>query len=841
MQHRQLRSILAFSVVSIFVGNGMFANRTAAQEASLSAASLSPNIIAWQDLQKLEILPNLPSGTTQAELRGKDSALQMVVIGHMANGMQIDVTRAVTYTTSTETVAQVSPSGYIEAHGDGECRIEVSTPMGLKSELSVVVKNYVTDVPIHFANQITPIFTKYGCNSGGCHGKSGGQNGFRLSLLGFEPMDDYQWIVHEGRGRRLFPASPDHSLLLQKAIGKMPHGGGAKIAADSPPYRIMRRWIQQGMPRGSATDAVVNSIEIFPKQARIQKGESQQLAVLAHYSDGTTTDITRMTTLESNDPEMAEMTSEGLVTFGKIPGTVAVMARFQGQVAVFRATIPLGAPVATLPPTMNLVDKHIFAQLQSLGLPPSVVADDATFLRRITVDIAGRLPRIEETEQFLADTSADKRQKYIQQLLDGNDYPANFATKWAAILRNKRGTADDRWRTYSFHQWLYQRIADNVGMNQVVSELLTASGTPDDNPAVGWYRELTEPEALVEDTAQLFMGQRIGCAKCHHHPQEKWSQADYYGLAAFFTRIGRKSDVRASITRVVHQIGDASARHPRTGESLKPRGLGAEVASMDAWQDPREVLANWLTAPENPFFAKAVVNRYWKHFFGRGLVEPEDDMRLTNPASHPELLDELAADFVAHGYDVKHLISLLCNSSAYQLSAIPNEYNADDKSSFSRYYPKRLAAEVTLDAVDQITGQSTAFPGLPAGTLANRLPDNGFPSYFLTVFGRPEGNSACECERSSEANLAQCLHLINSDEVQKKLRADTGLVAQLGQSKDDLAAAIRTLYVRAYSRPPESHEQEIALRYLQSKTDLRAAFEDLAWTLMNTKEFLFNH
>jgi hypothetical protein len=796
-----------------------------------STAPAAANAVAWQELKSLEIQPNQIAATGTIELRGKDSAFQLIVLGHFQNGSQVDVTRSVTYRSTSESVAHISHNGYIEAVGDGDCKIEVMTPGTVKAEVNISVKNFASDIPIHFGNQITPIFTKYGCNSGGCHGKSGGQNGFRLSLLGFEPADDYQWLVHEGRGRRLFPASPDHSLLLQKAIGKMPHGGGAKMTENSPPYSILRRWIEQGMPRGSATDAVVQSIEIFPKQARIQKSESQQLSVLAHYSDGTSTDITRMTTFESNDPEMAELTPEGLATFGKIPGTVAVMARFQGQVAVFRATIPLGAPVASLPPTVNLIDKHVFAQLQSLGLPPSNLTDDATFLRRVTVDIAGRLPRIEETEQFLGDTSADKRQKYINQLLESNDYAANFATKWAAILRNKRSTPDDRWRTYSFHQWLYQRIASNVGMNQLVSELLTASGTPDDNPAVGWYRELTEPEALVEDTAQLFMGQRIGCAKCHHHPQEKWSQADYYGLAAFFTRIGRKGDVRASVTRVVHQIGDA----------LKPRGLGAEVAQVDPWQDPREVLANWLTAPENPFFARAVVNRYWKHFFGRGLVEPEDDMRLTNPASHPELLDELAADFVAHGYDVKYLISLLCNSSAYQLSAIPNEFNADDKSSFSRYYPKRLAAEVTLDAVDQITGQATSFPGLPSGTLANNLPDNGFPSYFLTVFGRPEGNSACECERSSEANLAQCLHLINSDEVQKKLRADSGLVAQLGQSKDDIAAAIRTLYMRAYSRPPEASEQEIALRYLQSKPDLRAAFEDLAWTLMNTKEFLFNH
>lgn len=827
---------LAVGLLASFVTTTVVSAEETAAPAQVQAAPIPLN-----DVVRLEIQPSFTAESQKLSLRGKDSAFQLIVIGHCADGRQFDVTRSIAYNLAADNIVRVSSSGYIEATGDGETQLELSTPSGLKTALQISVTQFASDVPIHFGNQITPIFTKYGCNGGGCHGKSGGQNGFRLSLLGFEPGDDYQWLVNEGRGRRLFPAAPDHSLLLQKAIGKMPHGGGAKMSEDSPPYRIMRRWIEQGMPQGAATDAVVSAIEIFPKQARLRAGESQQLSVQAHYSDGTTTDITRMTTFESNDPEMAELTPEGLVTLGKIPGTVAVMARFQGQVAVFRAIVPLGAPVASLPPTVNLVDQHIFAQLQSLGLPPSAIADDATFLRRITVDIAGRLPRAEEAEQFLADTSADKRQRYIQLLLDGNDYPANFATKWAAILRNKRNSPDDRWRTYAFHQWLYERISNNVGMNQLVTELLTASGTPEDNPAVGWYKELTEPEALVEDTAQLFLGQRIGCAKCHHHPQEKWSQADYYGLAAFFTRIGRRGDVRASITRVVHQVGEATARHPRTGETLKPRGLGAEPVPVDAWQDPREVLASWLTAPDNPFFAKAVVNRYWKHFFGRGLVEPEDDMRLTNPASHPELLDTLAADFIAHNYDVKHLISLLCNSSTYQLSAIPNEFNVDDKSSFSRYYPKRLAAEVTLDAVDQITGQATVFNGLPAGTLANRLPDNGFPSYFLTVFGRPEGNSACECERSSEANLAQCLHLINSDEVQKKLRADTGLVAQLEKSKDDLQGAIRSLYLRAYSRPPEASETEIAIRYLQSKPDLRAAFEDLAWTLMNTKEFLFNH
>lgn len=843
-----LKSLACLSFAWVVVV-GLSSNLTAqdaasaapATEATANDAPKAATQVPWSDINAMELLPGNSQGQFGLKLRGKDSAAQVIVIGKTADGRQYDITRSVQIQLSAANVASVSTTGYLEAQADGQATLDVTAPNGLKVSGTIEVTQFSTDIPIHFGNQITPIFTKYGCNGGGCHGKSGGQNGFRLSLLGFEPADDYQWLVHEGRGRRIFPASPDHSLLLQKAIGKMPHGGGAKMTADSPPYRILRRWIEQGMPRGADHEAVVTAIEVFPKIARLRNGESQQIAVQAHYSDGSITDITRMTSFESNDPEMAEISPEGLVTLGKIPGTVAVMARFQGQVGVFRAIVPLGAPVASLPPTVNLVDQHIFAQLQSLGLPPSAVADDATFLRRVTLDISGRLPRVEETEKFLADTAADKRQKYVQSLLESNDYPANFATKWSAILRNKRENANDRWRTFAFHQWLYQRIADNVGMNQIVTELLTASGTPDDNPAVGWYRELKEPEALVEDTAQLFLGQRIGCAKCHHHPQEKWSQADYYSLAAFFSRVGRRGDINSAVTRVVHQVGDASATHPRTREALKPKGLGGSLVEVDPWQDPRESLASWLTAPDNPFFAKAVVNRYWKHFFGRGLVEPEDDMRLTNPASHPELLDALAADFVAHGYDLKHLITTLCNSSTYQLSAIPNEYNVDDKTSFSRYYPKRLAAEATLDAVDQITGQATSFAGLPAGTLANRLPDNGFPSYFLTVFGRPEGNSACECERSSEANLAQCLHLINSDEVQKKLKADSGLVAQLEKSKEDLNGAIKTLYLKAFSRLPEPSEAEIALRYLQSKPDLRAAFEDLAWTLMNTKEFLFNH
>ncbi len=775
-------------------------------------------------------------------ISGRDAVQQLVVEATYDSGQVRDVSRDVTYTATPDGIVQVDASGYVSPIKEGDVTIQVRTAKGLDSNVSVKVTNIAVDLPVNFPNQVVPIFTKFGCNSGGCHGKSGGQNGFRLALLGFEPAEDFEYLVKEGRGRRLFPAAPDRSLLLLKASAKSPHGGGHRIAVDSPAYRLIYRWIEQGMPYGNPDDPTVARIEVYPKERLMGRDATQQVIVVAHYTDGSTKDVTRTTQFDSNDTEMAEVDVTGLVTTAKLTGSVAVMARYMGQVGVFRATIPLGIEVTKLPATKNLVDKQVFAKLKSLGMPSSQVCDDATFLRRVTVDIAGRLPTQAESEAFLADQSADKRAKRIDHLLSSTDYADFFANKWSAILRNKRRKEEDKVATYGFHHWIRESLHQNKPYDQFVRAVLTASGNPASNPAVGWYREVKDASAQVEDTAQLFLGLRIQCARCHHHPFEVWSQQDYYGFQAFFSQVARKKSNRPGYDRVYHKRGLAKARNPKTNTDVTPRGLGAEPTEIPQDVDPRHALVDWMSSKENTFFAPALVNRYWKHFFGRGLVDPEDDMRATNPATNPELLNELAQDFIGSGFDIKQLIRTICNSNVYQLSSEPNDWNRDDKQNFSRYYPKRLNAEVLLDAINQVTGTSTGFGGVPTGTRATQLPDSGFSSYFLTVFGRPESSSACECERSSEANLAQSLHLLNSAEIQGKLTSGSGNAAVLSKDKErEHAAKIRDLYLLAFSREPSSEEATIALKHIEKAKEPKLAYEDIVWALINTKEFLFNH
>jgi hypothetical protein len=777
------------------------------------------------------------------QLSGRDSAQQIVVTGAYSTGQTRDLSRKATYETTPPGIVKVDEAGYVTPVAEGDATIKIVAGPGIESSLQVKVTNLVHDLPINFANQITPVFTKYSCNGGGCHGKSGGQNGFRLSLLGFEPKEDFEYLVKEGRGRRLFPAAPDQSLLLLKATARSPHGGGQRIEFDSPAYRVLKRWIEQGMPYGKETDPQVTHIEVLPTERLMERESSQQIVVVAHYSDGSTEDVTRTTQFDSNDTEMAEVSVTGLVTTGQLTGSVAVMARYQGHVGVFRSTVPLGVAVNDLPPGTNFIDEAVQKKLRALGLPSSKVCDDSTYLRRVSVDLTGRLPTLEEVEQFLADQDPNKRVNLVNRLLDSTDYADYFANKWSAILRNKRRQDVEKPATFAFYDWIRTSLNENKPYDQFVREVVTATGEAGVNPPVGWYREVKDSSAQVEDTAQLFLGLRIQCARCHHHPFEKWSQQDYYGFAAFFAQVGRKKGEVQNNERIFHRRGIAQASNPKTGQPVKPTGLGDKTLELTADQDPRHYLADWMSNKDNPFFGKSLVNRYWKHFFGRGLVDPEDDMRVTNPASNPELLDALAKSFVDSGFDLKQLCRTIVTSTTYQLSAEPNEWNQDDKQNFSRYYPKRLNAEVLLDAIDQVTGTNTSFGGVPAGTRAVQLPDNGFNSYFLTVFGRPESSSACECERSSEANLAQSLHLLNSGEIQGKLTSGGGKAAVLANDKSrPHDVKVRELYLLAFGRPPVPDELQVALAHIQkNEADPKRAYEDIVWALVNTKEFLFNH
>ena len=790
-------------------------------------------------------------------LRGRDSGQQLVVLGKSAGGSLIDLSRDVSYKVSPTGIVKVDETGYVASLKEGTAKITASGPDKLSASVTIKVTDIQRDVPINFANEVVPVFTKFGCNSGGCHGKSGGQNGFSLSLLGFEPKEDYEYLARETRGRRTFPSAPENSLLLLKASGELPHGGGSRIKRGTPAYNILKRWVAQGMPWGRKDDPTIQKIEVFPKENVLSRNGRQQLIVVANYSDGSTRDVTRMTQFESNQTDIAEVNTTGLVTASDTPGVAAVMTRFQVKVDVFRSTVPLGAKIEQLPKVNNFIDKHVAAQWKKLGLPPSKVCDDSTFIRRVSVDVAGRLPTLEETKKFLADESKDKRAKLVDRLLASGDYADYFASKWSAVLRNKRTSPkDDSKATFAFHKWIRDSLHENKPYDQFVRAILTASGQEIKNPPVRWYKEVKDVSSQVEDTAQLFLGTRIQCARCHHHPFEKWSQTDYYSLAAFFSKVdykkppkpkkgkrrrkNRKNKTPPPPLELILKTGDAKMQHPKLKIDVYPAGLGGETVKLGKGIDPRTKLADWMTAKSNPFFARTLVNRYWKHFFGRGLVDPEDDMRVTNPASNPQLLAALEAHFKKSDYNLKDLVRTICTSTTYQLSAISNKHNKNDKQSFSKFQPRRLNAEVLLDAIDGVTLTKTRFSGVDNKTRAVQLPDNAFDSYFLKVFGRPDSSSACECERSDGTNLAQLLHLLNSKEILAKAAGKRA--QELSRSKQPHSERLTDLYLTAYSRKPSAEELEVLTSYIEKKgRNTKAAYEDIVWAVINSEEFLFNH
>jgi hypothetical protein len=676
-----------------------------------------------------------------------------------------------------------------------------------------------------------------------------GQNGFRLSLLGFEAREDFEHLVLESRGRRLFPPAPDSSLLLQKSVGTVPHGGGQRMEVDSHDYRLMKRWIAQGMPYGDENHRKVARIEVFPDARMLARNSSQQLAVIATYVDGQQADITRTVQYESNNLDMADVTPAGLVTLRDRAGEVSIMARYQGNVAVFRASIPLGAPNIDWPTGDNAVDAAVFSKLKTLGIPPSQVCDDATFLRRVTLDIAGRLPTPDEIQQ----SSESTREAIVNRLLASDSYAYFFASKWSAVLRNRHTSADSKYASFLFHDWLVTSFQENKPFDKLVRELLTASGTMEIDPALAWLRQVDNTDSRIEDLSQLFLGQRLQCARCHHHPYEKWGQQDYYHMAAFLTTVERRDSGKPLEPRFVTQVNTPSARNPKTGAPLAPAGLNSTALLPEPSRDPRVALADWMTAPTNPFFAKSIANRYWKHFMGRGLVEPEDDMRITNPPSNPELLDALAKTLVDSGYDLKQLIKAICLSQAYQLSESATPENINDTNCYSRFYPKRLNAEVLLDSIDDVLGVRSRFDSLPMGTRSIELPSTSFASYFLTVFGRPESATSCECERTTESNLAQSLHLMNSKEINEKLADPSNRISRWAAAHsaipptdpsfgDIVSKNVRELYGTAFSRMPTDDELTTATKYVAGKADrVREAYEDLVWSVINSKEFLFVH
>ena len=759
-----------------------------------------------------------------------------------------DLTRTATYQSIPEGIVEIDSTGYLRPLKNGTTTISaiVEGKRSLEREVSVTGQDSMA--PVGFVNEIVPLFTRHGCNGGSCHGKVGGQNSFRLSLMGFEPEKDRAYL-REGLGRRIFRAAPSHSLLVLKGSGQLPHEGGSRLTPNGDDYQTLIRWIGQlgSIAQPASEEPGVERIVVMPSERITLAEASQQLRVTAHMTDGSSRDITRAALYESNDESMAEVDLLGLVTLKSKSGTASVMVRFREEMTVFRATVPLGVPVDNIPDPRNLIDTHIFAKLQTLGLPPSEPCDDGTFLRRVTVDIAGRLPSLEETRDFLENDSPTKRSQLIDRLLEGSSHADFFAGKWASILRNQRRNDRHRPDTYAFHEWIRQSIQANKPYDQFVREILTATGTIRDNPPVAWYRNVGGDKERMQDMGQVFLGIRLQCAQCHHHPYETWSQDDYYGLAAFFTTLESKPG-RPGEGSFLHRSKTAQAKNPSSEKNIVPALPGRGPLELSPEEDPREALASWVVDPANPYFARMIANRYWKHFFGRGLVDPEDDMRITNPPTHPALLSALEQHMVQSKFDLKSLIRLICNSETYQLSSTPNEHNQDDQQNYARFYPRRLQAEVLADAINQLTNGSDSFRGQPAGARAIQLPDDQFARefHFLAIFGRPNMASACECERTSTFSLAQAVQLVNSKETSTKLASPLSRVSLLlrNPSLSD-EERIEELYLRAYSRPAAASDLELAAEHLAAADSdpkaLRDSYEDLVWVLLNSREFIYNH
>ncbi len=768
-------------------------------------------------------------------LNGPEASQQILVIEN--NVGQIDRTRDVQLKIAQPQIASVDKTGMIEARGEGKTELLIQY-QGKEIRVPIEVRNFTTPVPVSFEQQIIPLLTKASCNSGGCHGKSGGQNGFQLSVFGFDPEADYRALTMEARGRRVFPAAPASSLLLTKAVGSMPHGGGAKIQEGSLPYRRLLRWVREGTPLRNEAVLPVAKIEVEPSEQVLALGSAQQLRVTAINEKGERFCVTAEAEYESNAQTIAGIDRQGLVQAAKIPGQVAILVRYMGQVAVSRITIPRPDVKFARPAESNFIDKHVWNQLQKLGLPPSGPADDAVFLRRVYLDTIGTMPTAAEARKFLASKDPKKRTKLIDELLDRPEYSDYWSMRWSDLLRVDREAVTAQ-GSVAMARWLKRQFAENRPYDEFVREIMTARGSITRESPAGFFKTLGKAEVMSRSVSQLFLGVRIECAQCHHHPSEKWAQDDYLALAGFFTGVSPKRLPEGG-EAIIAKAG-TDLKHPLTGKLVPARALGAAPVEFEPGVDRRAYLADWMTSPSNPYLARAIANRLWSHYFGRGLVEPLDDLRATNPATNEPLLDELAHHLKAVKFDIKALTRTMLNSNVYQLGS-GTAVNKEDEQNFSHVMSRTLPAEVLLDALSQATGVPEKFNGWPEGVRAIQMWDNRIPSYFLKIFGRPVRASVCECERSNDPSIAQALHLLNAPEIEAKVRARLGTARRLAESKMSEADIVEELYLGMLARRPNDRERSILLElFRDAAADRRAAVEDAMWVLLNSKEFMYRH
>ena len=751
----------------------------------------------------------------------------------------VDRTRAGSFESANPAVAAVDATGLVSPRSEGKTEIVVKSGADVV-RVPVDVTGLLKPRPISFENDVIPILSKATCNAGGCHGKAEGQNGFKLSVFGFDPAADLAAITMEARGRRVFPASPEASLFLLKATGRMPHGGGRKIEPESLRYKRLARWIKEGAGFGPTNTPTIVSLEVEPAARTLALKGTQQIRVTARDAAGGRRCVTAEAEYESNAPSIAVVDKRGWVEAGEHPGEAAILVRYLGHVATCRVTLPRPGVTFPRPPEANFVDQHVWDKLAALGIPPSGPADDAEFLRRVYLDTIGTLPTAAEARAFLADKDAAKRAKLIDALLARSEYADYWSMKWADLLRVDRDAVTPK-AAVAITRWLRREFAENRPFDRFAHDILTARGNTAREGPAALYAVIQTPEELSRSVAQLFCGVRIACAQCHHHPSARWGQDDYFALAGFYSGVTRKP-LPGGGTGIADGPG-ADLKNPRTNLVVPARALGVPKPSdFTTNADRRTALADWMTGPENPFFAPAIANRLWAHYFGRGLVEPLDDFRPTNPATNEPLLTELAKHLRDGKYDLKAFTRTLLNSQAYQLSSKPLPGNADDAQNFSHAAAKAMPAEVLLDAISATTGVPEKFNGWPEGVRAIQLWDNRIPSYFFRVFGRPLRASVCECERSNEPSITQALHLMNAPEIADKIRAKSGTARKLADSPKPPAEVVEELYLTALARLPTDKEKATMLKvFEEAGADRRAAAEDVLWALLNTKEFLFNH
>ena len=772
--------------------------------------------------------------------------LQVLLTGTI-EGRRVDLTRRAAFHSEAPAVVAVDDRGRITARGSGTSRV-VAVLGDVVVDLTVRVEGSDARSRPTFERDIQPLLARLGCNSGPCHGKASGQNGFKLSLLGFDSNSDFAAIARDTFGRRAWSGEPDRSLLLTKAAATVPHGGGPRLGVGDPDYEIFRSWIAAAMPRDPANSPTLAGISVTPTARSLRPGEEQQLVITARYSDSSTRDVTHLAAFQSSESAVVSATEEGLVRAGTLPGEAAITARYEGNFASCEVAIPLPgevpAEVYARFPRRNFIDDLVVNKLRTLGLTPSEPTDDATFLRRASLDVIGRLPTPDETRAFLADASTDRRDRLVASLLQRPEYADHWASKWADLLRPNPYRVGIK-AVYNLDNWLRAAFRKNLPYDQFARSIVSARGSSfADGPAVV-FRDRREPEEAATMMSQLFLGIRLDCAKCHHHPFEVWSQDDFYSFAAFFARVGRKgtglSPPISGSEEVVFTAKKGAVKHPLTGKELPPRPLfGTAAKAADPEADPRDALASWMTSPDNPYFARVIANRVWAELMGRGIVDPVDDLRATNPPSNGPLLDALAADFRGHGYDLKHLIRTILLSNVYGLSSTPNERNVADGRNFSRRYRRRLRAEVLLDAVCDITAVPESFEAAPPNTRAAALWTVRTESLFLDAFGRPDPNQDPPCERTTDTTVVQALHLMNAPKLHAKISGDSGRVAQLVKAGIAPTAIVEELYLRAYCRSPSLPEVATALEFFaESGDDRRRAAEDLLWALLNTPEFVF--